>query len=74
MALSPFALGTSCQHSRSSICPQVEILDSPCPFSAFGAAIVNHTGDGLGDLICIGANAKANTGNPTLHGNVPSIL
>lgn len=50
-----------------------EILDSPCPFAAFGAAIVNHTGDGLGDLICIGANDKANTGNPTSHAEIAAM-
>ena len=48
-------------------------LVSPCPFGAFGSAIVNHTGDGLGDLICIGANSISSTGNPTLHGMFMAI-
>ncbi|KAK0609173.1 hypothetical protein DIS24_g12433 [Lasiodiplodia hormozganensis] len=46
-------------------------LGSPCPFAAFGTAIVNHTAttaDGLGELVCIGANANSKTGNPTMHG------
>ncbi len=46
---------------------------SPCPFAAFGTAIVNHTTpgpDGLGELVCIGANAMSKDGNPTLHGTV----
>ena len=48
-------------------------LASPCPFSAFGAAIVNHTSSSPGDLICIGANAIADDGNPTLHGEIAAI-
>lgn len=43
-------------------------LGSPCPFAAFGSVIVNHTAPGLGELVCIGANANSKTGNPTLHG------
>lgn len=44
-------------------------LVSPCPFGAFGTVIVNHTdSSGLGDLVCIGANSNAQTGNPTNHG------
>lgn len=46
-----------------------DVLGTPCPFAAFGTAIVNHTGHGLGELICIGANTNPLTGNPTLHGN-----
>ena len=48
-------------------------LTSPCPFAAFGTAIVNHTSpgrNGLGELVCIGANAMTQDGNPTLHGTV----
>lgn len=48
-------------------------LVSPCPFDAFGAAIVNHTAGGQGDLICIAANTIANDGNPTLHGEIAAI-
>ncbi|OQO11306.1 hypothetical protein B0A48_05562 [Cryoendolithus antarcticus] len=49
-------------------------LVSPCPFGAFGTAIVNHTsGDGLGELVCIGANSIGSTGNPTLHGEIAAI-
>ena len=48
-------------------------LASPCPFSAFGAAIVNHTSSNPGDLICIGANTIADDGNPTLHGEIAAI-
>jgi tRNA(Arg) A34 adenosine deaminase TadA len=48
-------------------------LVSPCPFSAFGAAIVNHTSSSHGDLVCIGANTIADDGNPTLHGEIAAI-
>jgi tRNA(Arg) A34 adenosine deaminase TadA len=48
-------------------------LASPCPFSAFGAAIVNHTSSSPGELICIGANTIADDGNPTLHGEIAAI-
>ncbi|KAF2217797.1 hypothetical protein CERZMDRAFT_31706 [Cercospora zeae-maydis SCOH1-5] len=49
-------------------------LVSPCPFGAFGTAIVNHTAaNGLGELICIGANSIGSTGNPTLHGEIAAI-
>ncbi|KAI8935602.1 hypothetical protein NX059_008168 [Plenodomus lindquistii] len=49
-------------------------LVSPCPFGAFGTVIVNHTGaPGLGDLVCIGANSNAQTGNPTNHGEMAAI-
>lgn len=49
-------------------------LSSPCPFAAFGTAIVNHTSASpLGDLICIGANSNAETGNPSLHGEIAGI-
>jgi hypothetical protein len=45
-----------------------DIHGDPCPFGAFGAAIVNHTAPGLGELVCIGANSNRQTGDPTLHG------
>ena len=57
---------------------------SPCPFAAFGAAIVNHTstvtgggdgdddGDEKGELICLGYNTVRRDGNPTLHGKLIS--
>ena len=49
-------------------------LVSPCPFAAFGTAIVNHTSQsGLGELVCIGANNNSETGNPTLHGEIAAI-
>ncbi|RAQ48237.1 hypothetical protein AFCA_013294 [Aspergillus flavus] len=51
-----------------------ELSGSPCPFAAFGTAIVNHTDtDGLGDLICIGVNQNRQTGNPSLHGEIAAI-
>ncbi|KAJ4153839.1 hypothetical protein LMH87_010309 [Akanthomyces muscarius] len=50
-----------------------DVLGTPCPFAAFGTAIVNHTGHGLGNLICIGANTNPETGNPTLHGEIAAI-
>lgn len=49
----------------------LSLLSGPCPFGAFGTAIVNHTAcpsDELGDLICIGINNSSETENPTLHG------
>jgi len=51
-------------------------LVSPCPFGAFGTVIVNHTApgpDGMGELVCIGANNISMTGNPTLHGKYSSL-
>ncbi|PIL36682.1 hypothetical protein GSI_00371 [Ganoderma sinense ZZ0214-1] len=48
-------------------------LESPCSFSAFATAIVNHTAPGLGELVCIGVNANSKTGNPTLHGEIAAI-
>ncbi|PVI02320.1 guanine deaminase [Periconia macrospinosa] len=50
-----------------------DVLDDPCPFAAFGTAIVNHTDEGLGELVCIGANANRLTGNPTMHGEIAAI-
>jgi hypothetical protein len=44
------------------------LAGSPCPFAAFGAAIVNHTASQEGELVCIGANSVRRDGNPTLHG------
>jgi hypothetical protein len=46
-----------------------EIGGSPCPFAAFGTAIVNHTASTEGELICLGVNENSKTGNPTLHGS-----
>lgn len=57
---------------RRSIDALVELTGSPCPFEAFGSAIVNHsdtTNSQHGQLICIGANSIIQHGNPTLHGN-----
>ncbi|KAK7532049.1 guanine deaminase [Phyllosticta citribraziliensis] len=48
-------------------------LSSPCPFAAFGSVIVNHTGEGLGELVCIGANSNSQTGNPSMHGEMAAI-
>lgn len=48
---------------------------STCPFAAFGSVIVNHTQhpDGLGELVCMGANSASRTGNPSLHGEMRPI-
>ncbi|KAI9742919.1 MAG: hypothetical protein M1818_003648 [Claussenomyces sp. TS43310] len=50
-------------------------LSGPCPFAAFGSVIVNHTDQTgeLGTLICIGANANSQTGDPTKHGEMAAI-
>jgi len=49
-------------------------LASPCPFNAFGTAIVNHTDTtSLGELVCIGVNSISKIGNPTLHGEIATI-
>jgi len=48
-------------------------LVSPCPYAAFGTAIVNHTASADGELICIGANSAGRTGNPTHHGEIAAI-
>ncbi|KAF3013034.1 hypothetical protein E8E14_009437 [Neopestalotiopsis sp. 37M] len=50
-----------------------DVLGDACPFAAFGTVIVNHTVDGLGELVCIGANTNKVTGNPTLHGEMAAI-
>ncbi|KAJ5819363.1 guanine deaminase [Penicillium riverlandense] len=48
---------------------------SACPFAAFGSVIVNHTQhpDGLGELVCMGANSASQTGNPSLQGEMAAI-
>lgn len=51
-------------------------LASACPFAAFGTVIVNHTSTGphdLGDMICMGVNQNAVTGNPIFHGEMVAI-
>ena len=55
----------------------LSLLSGPCPFGAFGTAIVNHTAcpsGGLGELVCIGINNSSKTGNPTLHGEKLDLL
>ncbi|KAL3478170.1 cytidine deaminase-like protein [Aspergillus californicus] len=47
---------------------------SPCPYIPFAAAIVNHTGKGLGDLICTGVNTGRQSGNAVLHGEISAIM
>ncbi|KAJ7054864.1 guanine deaminase [Mycena amicta] len=49
------------------------LSQSPCPFSAFGSVIVNHTDPGMGELVCTGINTNRQTGNPTLHGEIAAI-
>ncbi|KAM4066044.1 phospholipase/Carboxylesterase [Hirsutella rhossiliensis] len=49
------------------------VARTPCPFEAFGTVIVNHTAGGLGDLVCIGANMRSSTGDPTMHGEIAAI-
>ncbi|KAJ5770108.1 guanine deaminase [Penicillium nucicola] len=44
-----------------------QIAESPCPFAAFGTAIVNHTASDKGELVCLGVNENGKTGNPSLH-------
>lgn len=46
---------------------------SPCPFAAFGAAIVNHTATIEGELVCIGVNSVGQAGDPTFHGEIAGI-
>ncbi|KAL7282039.1 hypothetical protein ACG7TL_003506 [Trametes sanguinea] len=47
-------------------------LVSPCPVSAFGSVIVNHTASTSGELVCIGVNSQEN-GDPILHGEISAI-
>ncbi|KAL2801998.1 cytidine deaminase-like protein [Aspergillus granulosus] len=47
---------------------------SPCPFYPFGAVVVNHTNNKLGELICTGVNQGRQSGNMMLHGEVSTIL
>ncbi|KIV91770.1 hypothetical protein PV10_06276 [Exophiala mesophila] len=61
---------------RRSVDALAELTGSPCPFEAFGSAIVNHsdtTNSEHGELICIGANSIIQNGNPTLHGEIAAI-
>ena len=39
-------------------------LASPCPFSAFATAIVNHAAPGPEELVRLGVNSGWSTGNP----------
>ena len=53
----------------------LEVTGSNCPFGAFGSVIVNHTvtgPDGLGEIVCMGANSNRQTGDPTMHGRLLS--
>ncbi|KAJ6099463.1 guanine deaminase [Penicillium canescens] len=50
-----------------------QVGGSPCPFAAFGTAIVNHTASDIGELICLGINENGKTGNPSLHGEIAAI-
>lgn len=47
-------------------------LHSPCPLYPFATAIVNHTSDGLGELVCVGIN-QVSAGNPIMHGEMVAI-
>jgi tRNA(Arg) A34 adenosine deaminase TadA len=47
-----------------------DLSGSPCPFSAFGTVVVNHTESTVGELICMGVNENSKTGNPSLHGQI----
>jgi tRNA(Arg) A34 adenosine deaminase TadA len=53
----------------------IPLTGTPCPFAAFSTMIVNHTdtSSSLGSLICMGTNSNAQTGNPTLHGEIAAI-
>lgn len=54
---------------RRAISALPELTTSPCPFGAFGSAIVNHTAESaMGELVCIGVNSVKAEGNPILHG------
>ncbi|KJZ78267.1 hypothetical protein HIM_02305 [Hirsutella minnesotensis 3608] len=48
-------------------------LGTPCPFAAFGTVIVNHTADGLGQLVCAGVNKVHQQGDPSMHGEMAAI-
>ncbi|KAH9828869.1 cytidine deaminase-like protein [Teratosphaeria destructans] len=64
---------TEREHWMRTAISALDTLTSPCPFAAFGTAIVNHSSTGESNLICIGANAIGSTGNPTLHGEIAGI-
>ncbi|KAJ4296910.1 hypothetical protein N0V90_006958 [Kalmusia sp. IMI 367209] len=51
----------------------MDVHGDPCPFGAFGTAIVNHTVPGLGELVCIGANSNRQTGDPIMHGKASQL-
>ena len=68
MTVDPIPFTTRAHWMRRANAVLAELSSSPCPFAAFGTAIVNHTeNNGLGDLVCIGLNSMAE-GNPILHG------
>jgi len=70
----PIPFSTRAHWMRRANEALTELLLTPCPQYAFGTSIVNHTGhDGLGELICIGANDNGREGNPTLHGEIAAI-
>lgn len=75
MSLNSIPFSTRVHWMRQTNAALEVVTGSPCPFAAFGTVIVNHTNtDGLGDLLCIGANENSRTGNPTLHGErVPNV-
>jgi hypothetical protein len=83
LSADPIPLSTREHWMRRAVGSLADLNDgSPCPFTAFGCVIVNHsavaTGRGgvadvelgleLGSEVCVGANAIVKEGNPTLHG------
>jgi hypothetical protein len=74
MSINSVPFSTRAHWMRRANAALRDVTGSPCPFAAFGTVIVNHTDtDGLGDLVCIGANENSITGNPTLHGQHVSV-
>ena len=74
LAINGIPFSTRAHWMRHANAALQEVGHSACPFAAFGTAIVNHTGaNGLGDLVCIGANQNSQTGNPSLHGNTQCV-
>ena len=51
-------------------------IGSPCQFAPFASIIVNHSDTTLsphGRAVCMSVNQNAQTGNPTLHGEMAAV-
>lgn len=71
LSINGIPYSTRAHWMRKANAALLDVAGTDCPFGAFGSVIVNHTTsgpDGLGELVCMGANSNRQTGDPTLHG------